>query len=157
IQELAVGSKVKMENQGTYGEILELSGKNALVAFGLMQIRVKVDKLRSISKTQYTQQELSRVKKTSNVVEHIRHSSTTFRAEIDVRGMRGEESISAITEFIDEATINGAPRVRILHGTGHGILRSMIREYLTSRHSVVSFRDEELQMGGSGITVVEMA
>jgi len=157
IQELAVGSKVKMEDQGTYGEILELSGKNALVAFGLMQVRVKVDRLRPISKTQYAQQEKSRIKKSSNVAEHIRQSSTTFRGEIDVRGMRGDEAIEAITDFIDEATVNRASQVRILHGTGHGILRSLIREYLTSRHSVVHFQDEELQMGGSGITVVKMA
>lgn len=157
IQELTIGSKVKMEGQGTYGEILELSGKNALVAFGLMQVRVKTDKLRTISNTQYTQQEKSRIKKSSNISDHIRESSTTFTSEIDVRGMRGDEAISAITDFIDEATVNRASRLRILHGTGHGILRSLIREYLTSRHSVVSFRDEELQMGGSGITVVEMA
>ena len=155
--ELKVGSKVKMENQGTYGEILELSGKDALVAFGLMQVRVKTDKLRAVSASQYTTQEKSRIKKTSNITEHIREANSSFRSEIDVRGMRGDEAVSAITDFIDEATVNGARRLRILHGTGHGILRSLIREYLTSRHSVISTRDEELQMGGSGITVVEMA
>lgn len=154
---LTVGSKVKMENQSTYGEIMELDKKEAMVAFGLMRVRVKLNKLKSVSSTQYSQQEKSRSKSVSNVAEHIREVSGKFRSEIDVRGMRGEESISAVTEFIDEATVNHARRVRILHGTGHGILRQMIREYLTSRHSVVDFYDEDIQMGGVGITVVEMS
>lgn len=156
--QLAVGSKVQMEGQGTYGEILEISGKNALVAFGQMQIRVKLNKLKSVSDSQYKQQEKSRIRKSvSNVSEHIRQSSSTFNGELDVRGMRGDEAIAAVTAFIDEATINRANRLRILHGTGHGILRSLIREYLSSRHSVVDFHDEQIQLGGSGITVVEMA
>lgn len=151
------GAKVKMDGQGTYGEVLEMDGKQALVAFGLMQVRVKVNRLQSISDTQYKQQQKGRQKQSSNVVEHIRENSTSFRNDIDVRGMRGDEAISAVTSFIDEATVARASRLRILHGTGHGILRNMIREYLTSRHSVVDFHDESIQMGGSGITVVEMA
>ncbi len=157
-QQLTVGSKVQMESQGTFGEIMEMSNKEALVAFGSIQVRVKLNKLKAISNSQYKQQEKSRIKKSvSNVSEHIRQSSSTFNSEVDVRGMRGDEAIAAVTAFIDEATINRASRLRILHGTGHGILRSMIREYLTSRHSVVDFHDEQIQLGGSGITVVEMA
>lgn len=154
---IALGSKVQMDGQGTFGEVLELKGKEALVAFGLMSIRVKINKLRIISEKQYKQQQKSRVKTSSNISEHIKQSSSTFRSEIDLRGMRGEEAIAAVTEFIDAATVSHARRLRILHGTGHGILRQLIREYLTSRHSVVDFYDEDIQMGGSGITIVDMA
>ena len=156
-QVISVGSKVQMNGQGTFGEVLELKDKEALVAFGLMSVRVKVAKLKAISEQQYRQQEKSRTKTISNVSEHIRKSNTTFNSEIDVRGMRGEEAIAEITEFIDQATVNHARRLRILHGTGHGILRQLIREYLTSRHSVVDFYDEDIQLGGTGITIVEMA
>ncbi len=154
---IAKGSKVKMETQGTYGEVLELKGNEAMVAFGVMSVRVKLNKLSPISESQYKQQFKSRTKTGGNISDHIREASDSFNAKIDVRGMRGDEAIAVITDFIDNATVNHASRLRILHGTGQGILRQLIREYLTSRHSVVDFHDEEIQLGGSGITVVEMA
>ena len=156
LQNLIVGSKVQMDRQGTFGEILEIKGKEALVAFGLMNIRVKLNQLKGISEIQYKQQQKSRIKTSGNVSEHILKTSSSFNSEIDVRGMRGDEAIAAVTDFIDEATVNRAQRLRILHGTGHGILRQLIREYLTSRHSVIDFYDEDIQLGGTGITIVEM-
>ncbi len=156
-QTLSVGAKVKMEGQGTYGEVLELDNKEALVAFGLMQVRVKKNKLQCISETQYRTQEKSRIKKGGNISEHIQKASSSFNGELDIRGKRGDEAIALVTDFIDEATVNRASRLRILHGTGHGILRHLVREYLTSRHSVVDFYDEDVQLGGAGITIVEMA
>jgi len=157
VQELTVGTKVKMEGQSTFGEILELDRHEALVAFGQMQVRVKKKRLQIISETQYRTQEKSRIKKSGNISEHIQKSSSTFNGELDIRGKRGDEAIAILTEFIDEATVNKASRLRILHGTGHGILRSLVREYLSSRHSVVDYYDEDVQLGGAGITVVEMA
>ncbi|MEG1748295.1 MAG: Smr/MutS family protein, partial [Tannerellaceae bacterium] len=76
--------------------------------------------------------------------------------EIDVRGMRGDEALQTVTYFIDDAIQVGAGRVRILHGTGTGALRQMIREYLHTVPGVAHFQDEHVQLGGSGITVVEL-
>ncbi len=153
---LNVGSKVKMEGQGTFGEILEIKNKEALVSFGLMNVRVKLDRLAPISESQYRVQEKSRIKKSGNISEHISKASNSFFGELDIRGKRGEEAIDEVAIFIDEATVNRASRVRILHGTGYGILRTLVREYLTSRHSVIDFYDEDIKLGGSGITVVEL-
>ena len=79
-----------------------------------------------------------------------------FKQEIDVRGMRGDEALQAVTYFIDDAIQVGAERVRILHGTGTGILRQLIRDYLHSVPGVGHYHDEHVQFGGAGITVVEL-
>ena len=51
----------------------------------------------------------------------------------------------------------GAGRVRILHGKGDGILRQLIRQYLASEPNVASYRDENVQFGGAGITVADLS
>ena len=71
--------------------------------------------------------------------------------------MRVDEALNVLTQYIDDAVLVGASRVRILHGTGTGALRSVVREYLNSVPQVRSARDEHVQFGGAGITVVELA
>ena len=85
----------------------------------------------------------------------IRQKHLDFKQEIDVRGMRVDEALQAVTYFIDDALLVNASRVRILHGTGTGALRQIIRQYLNTVSGVVSFHDEHVQFGGAGITVVE--
>ena len=80
-----------------------------------------------------------------------------FKQDIDVRGMRGDEALQAVTYFIDDAILVGMGRVRILHGTGTGILRTLIRQYLDTVPGVRHFADEHVQFGGAGITVVDLA
>ena len=79
-----------------------------------------------------------------------------FKPEIDIRGVRGEEAINQVRDLIDNALIVQHRNLRILHGKGNGILRQLIREYLATVDVVKSFRDEHVEFGGSGITVVEM-
>lgn len=79
-----------------------------------------------------------------------------FKPDIDVRGQRADEALANIQAFIDEAIMVGAPRLRILHGKGFGILKEVIRNYLKSEPVVSSFRDEHVQFGGAGITIVEL-
>lgn len=86
----------------------------------------------------------------------IDNRKLNFKQDIDVRGMRGDEAINAITYFIDDAILVGVSRVRILHGTGTGILRQLIRQYLGTIPNVSHYRDEHVQFGGAGITVVDL-
>jgi DNA mismatch repair protein MutS2 len=79
-----------------------------------------------------------------------------FSPEIDLRGVRGEASITLVQEFLDSALIVQHRNLRILHGKGNGILRNLIRQYLGTVGFVKSFRDEHVEFGGSGITVVEL-
>lgn len=85
----------------------------------------------------------------------IEQHRKNFRQDLDVRGMRGDEALQAVRYFIDDAILMGMSRVRILHGKGNGILRSLIRQYLSSEPSVTHFQDEHVQFGGAGITVVD--
>jgi DNA mismatch repair protein MutS2 len=79
-----------------------------------------------------------------------------FHQDIDVRGMRGDEAVDTVLHFIDDAILMGMSRVRILHGTGTGVLRQLIRQYLATIPNVSHFRDEHVQFGGAGITVVDI-
>ena len=79
-----------------------------------------------------------------------------FKQEIDVRGMRGDEALQAVTYFLDDAIQIGVSRVPILHGTGNGILRQLIRQYLSTVPGIQRFQDEHIQFGGAGITVIDL-
>ena len=86
----------------------------------------------------------------------IRSRQLNFKQEIDVRGMRVDEAVQAVTYFIDDAIQFNARRVRILHGTGTGALRQYIRQYLSTVGGIASYHDEDVRLGGAGITVVEI-
>ena len=79
-----------------------------------------------------------------------------FKPEIDIRGVRGEEAINQVRDFLDNALMVQHRSLRILHGKGNGILRQLVREYLSGMNTVKSYRDENIDLGGTGVTVVEM-
>ncbi len=154
---IGVGDAVKIKGQTSIGEVMDINGKNAIVAFGSIKTTVKLDRL-ELSKTTITQQS----NKASTFVSTTTHDQMyekklNFKQDIDVRGMRGDEALQAVTYFIDDAILIGMNRVRILHGTGTGILRTLIRQYLDTVSGVSHFADEHVQFGGAGITVVDLA
>ena len=151
---LAVGDNVTIDGSASVGEILEIKGRNAVVAIGNFKSVVELSKLKhTIRKaTQKT------VKNTvsASVSDEVRARQLNFKQEIDVRGMRADEALQSVSYFIDDAIQFNVKQVRILHGTGFGILRQRIREYLGAVKGVKSLRDEHVQFGGAGITVVEL-
>lgn len=151
------GSVVKMKGQTVAGEVLEINGKNATVAFGNLKTTVHIDRLEPTNALP-KQNELS-TKSTfisTQTQDSMHEKKLHFKQDIDVRGMRGDEALQAVTYFIDDAILVGVPRVRILHGTGTGILRTLIRQYLQTVPGVRNFADEHVQFGGAGITVVNL-
>ena len=152
------GSNVKIKGQTSVGEVLEINGKNAVVAFGSIKTTVKLDRLERTN-AQPKQADVS-TKSTyisSQTQDSIYEKKLNFKQDIDVRGMRGDEALQAVTYFIDDAILVGMSRVRILHGTGTGILRTLIRQYLQTVPGVSHFADEHIQFGGAGITVVDLS
>ncbi|MCR4921678.1 MAG: Smr/MutS family protein [Bacteroidaceae bacterium] len=150
------GQSVRIKGQTSVGEVIELQGKQAVVAFGMMRTVVDTARLVAARKPETTQQvAVSYLSRSTQ--DQMRQRNLNFKQEIDIRGMRGEEAIQAITYYIDDAILVGASRVRILHGTGNGILRQLIRQYLSTVTGVVSAHDEHVQLGGAGITVVELS
>lgn len=152
---LQVGDYVKLEGQSTVGTIMEINGKNATVSFGMMKTNVKLDRLRhTISKPQSGAKAASYI--STQTVSESRDRQLNFSREIDLRGMRVDEALQAVTYFIDDAIQFSAGEVRLLHGTGTGALRQSIRQYLDTIPGVASYRDEHVQFGGAGITVVTL-
>lgn len=153
---LKVGDNVRIKGQSSPGELIAIQGKSAVVAFGLIKSTVKLDQLERISKNQIKREFGTKSTFIStSTSDDIRQRKLNFKREIDVRGMRGDEALQAVTYFIDDALIANVDQVRILHGTGTGILRQLIRDYLRTVHGVASYHDEHVQFGGAGITVVE--
>ena len=152
---IQAGDYVRIKGQTSVGQVMELNGKNAVVTFGLMKTNVKAERL---ERAEAPKQSLNTAKATfvsSETQERMYEKKLNFKQDIDVRGMRGDEAIQAVTYFIDDAIQVGAGKVRILHGTGTGILRQLIRDYLRTVPGVRRFQDEHVQFGGAGITVVE--
>jgi len=150
-----VGSNVRLKGQTATGKIIEIQDKQAVVAFGQMKSTVKLAKLEPISNTQLKKEAKKYDSLGSTTTDEVRQRKLTFQSEIDVRGMRGDEALQAVMYFIDDAVMVGVASVRILHGTGTGALRQMIRQYLGTTHGIRTYRDEHIQFGGAGVTVVE--
>ena len=92
----------------------------------------------------------------SETQDRVYEKKLNFKQDIDVRGMRGDEAIQAVTYFIDDAILLGMSRVRILHGTGTGILRTLIRNYLSTVSGIATIRMNMSSLAESGITVVDL-
>ena len=152
----SIGDHVRIIGQSNIGEVIELGEKKVVVAFGQLRTTVERVKLERISNNE-AKRELKRYNQTiSNITKNLSEKRLTFKTEIDVRGQRAEEAIPNIQSFIDSAVMLNYHELRILHGKGNGILKEVIRAYLKSDPVVKTYRDEHVDFGGSGITIVEL-
>lgn len=151
---IEVGSLVTMIDGDTVGEVVAIEGKKAEVVFGVLRTHVALDRLKLTNKKKPALTD--KVVYSSSTMESSRSRQLNFSNEIDVRGMRADEALQAVTYFLDDAIQFSAGRVRILHGTGHGILKTLIRQVLKANAAVRDFRDEDVRFGGAGITVVDL-
>ncbi|RRD76319.1 endonuclease MutS2 [Alloprevotella sp. OH1205_COT-284] len=154
---VTVGGYVRIKGQSVVGCVESIQGKTARVLFGVMLTTVPLKRLEATEKPE----EKPTVSKVSTFIsketrDAMYEKKLRFRPEIDLRGMHGEEAVTAVHYFIDDAILLEQRRVRILHGTGTGALRTMIRRYLDTVAGVSSYRDEHVQFGGAGITIVEL-
>lgn len=150
---LQAGDNVVLKGTKTVGTLISIDEKYALVAFGNIKTRIEAGQVERTMRKEALPKAESLGRTTSD---EIRTRQLNFKPDIDVRGMRADEALQAITYFIDDAIQFSAQRVRILHGTGTGALKVAIREYLHTVGGVKSYRDEHVQFGGAGITVVEL-
>lgn len=149
------GDFVKLDGGGTVGTIIEIAGNNAVCSFGMLKTTVKVNRLtRTMSKPASGAKNASFLSRSTT--DSLRDRQLSFKPEIDVRGMRADEALQAVTYFMDDAIQFQQSPVRILHGTGTGALRQALRRYLDTVAGVVSYSDEDVRFGGAGITVVNL-
>ena len=159
---LEKGDTVRIKGTNSIGEIETIQGKQVTVIFGGLRSKVKLEQLERTDKpkaesTSTTDKYAHLAIQTSHVTRAtMEDRRQNFHQDLDVRGMRGDDAIDTVMHFIDDAILIGLSRVRILHGTGSGILRQLIRQYLHTVPNVKNARDEHVQFGGAGITVVDL-
>ena len=153
--QLEMGTYVRIVGQQSVGEIMSVNKNCAVVRFGAIKSTVALSRLQPAEAPKEEVRKVSFL--TSETQENLHNKRLNFKSEIDIRGMRGDEAMQAVSFFLDDATVCGVHQLRILHGTGNGILRTLVRQYLSTVPSVRTFHDEHVQFGGAGITVIEMA
>lgn len=154
--ELKVGDKVKIKGGDLMGEVMQIGGNWVSVAVGSIISKQPKANVEKISNNEYSASVKNMPKRMSIQSEGITERKLNFKPNIDIRGERLMDALDIVSRFIDDALMVGIGEVKILHGKGNGILKEEIRKYLKTVPGVVSCKDEDIQFGGSGITVVKM-
>lgn len=150
-EEIRIGSHVYIPHLDQHGEVMDMSNKSLVIRLGNLMTSIPKSKAK-LSDKQTERKNQKSSGNSNDYYDRILH----FKDNIDLRGKRADEALSELVDFIDNAVVNGASELKILHGKGGGILRQIIRDYLSRRQEVQSFRDEDIRFGGDGITVVRL-
>ena len=150
---IRIGDKVRLKESDNTGEVVEINNRNAIVAFGNMLTSVSLKKIEKISNNEFKKNNRSS-RKESNISSLTIEKRSNFNPYLDLRGERVDEAIEKTIRFVDEAVMFGFNELKILHGTGTGALRSALRNYLNTIDIVASTKDEAVEFGGSGITII---
>ena len=153
---LKVGEKVKIKSNGMVGEVAMVSDKAVTVIVGNIKSKMPLDKVERISSNEYKSAIKAEPRPVSQTVKDssLSERKLNFKMELDVRGQRVNEALENVMHYIDDAIMLNVSSVRIIHGKGTGALRDEIQRFLKSTPGVESAKDESIQLGGSGVTVV---
>ncbi len=150
-QIIKVGSYVKAGGQEATGLVMELTKNKAVVAFGDLRTTIPIENLEIVAEPVQKKQ-LNISPKGMDINEKMQQ----FKGELNIIGTRGDDAMKQVREYLDDAFLLGFKQVRIVHGKGYGILRKLVREYLKSSTLIASFHDERMEMGGDGVTIVNL-
>jgi len=150
-----IGDFVKIQNQDKTGEVVEIKGNEATVVFGSLKVKSSIKNIKKCNPDKHINKTYVAKSSYSGIINELNDKLATFETTIDLRGKRANESLSIIQSYIDEAILLNIPEVRILHGKGSGVLRKIIREYLSTVTEIKQFSDEILELGGHGVTIVK--
>ena len=154
---ITVGDIVKVDDQDTYGEVVELKGKKAVVESNSIRMTIAVSRLTKTKKKRIPTDKTKRQETHfQSIYNEINEKRKYFSPTLDLRGCRADEALDMLHRHIDEAMLLGEKDLRILHGKGYGILKTIVRETLQGNRDVQSFHSEQLQLGGDGITIVHL-
>lgn len=161
VGQLSVGDEVYIQGQKTLTTILQISKGRATISAGSIRMEVPLEQLRRATASEVLNSRSQQARQGGatlgvSVIDAIRDKRMNFRTDLDVRGMRATEAVSSVATFVDDALQLGLSPLRVLHGTGTGALRDAIRQYLSTQVGVRHFHDEHVQLGGAGITVIEL-
>lgn len=154
---VTVGAVVRIDGEETYGQVMEIRGSKAVVESNSLRMTIALDRLTATAKKQIPRDKNSRAEgRFQSIFDDINEKRKTFTPTIDLRGQRAEEALDNLQHFFDDARLLSEHELRILHGKGYGILKQVIRQWLHSQPDVVDYRSEHLELGGEGITVVQL-
>ncbi len=154
---ITVGSIVRIDGQETFAQVVEMKGKKAVVESNSIRMTIALNRLKGTAKKNIPVDKLSRQNsRFQSIYDDINEKRKTFNPTLDLRGQRADEALENLQHFIDDAQLLSEKEIRILHGKGYGILKQIIREYLQGNRDVRLFRSERLELGGDGITVVQL-
>ena len=153
---LKVGEKVRIKDNGMVGEVTKVSAKAIVVIVGNISTKLPHDKVERITSNEFKSavKEVAKPKTTIKIDTSINERKLNFSTELDVRGERLNDAVEKVTRYIDDAVMVGVSSVRIIHGKGTGVLRDELQKLIKTIPGVVSVRDEHIQFGGTGVTIV---
>ena len=146
---------MKIDGEETYGQVVEIKGKKAVVESNSVRMTIPLSRLTGTAK-QKIPTDRKPVSVSRSIYDELNEKRKHFNPTLDLRGKRAEEAISELHQFLDTSLLLSEKEVRILHGKGYGILKQIIRDYLAGNRDVQSFHSERLELGGDGITVVHL-
>ncbi len=152
---ISVGSIVRIDGEETYGQVVEIKGKKAVVESNSVRMTIPLSRLTGTAK-QKIPSDRKAVSVSRGIYDDMNEKRAKFNPTLDLRGHRAEEAIDMLHRFIDDALLLSEKEVRILHGKGYGILIQVISQELKTMREVRTFHPEKLELGGAGITVVEL-
>ena len=154
---LSVGEKVRIKDNGMVGEVSLVSNKAVTVIVGNVSTKMPLSKVERISSNEYrSAMKEVRDSRPSTIVQDaaLAERKLAFKPEIDVRGERVNDALEIVMKFIDDAIMLNMSSVRIVHGKGTGALRDEIQRFVKATPGVASVKDEHIQFGGTGVTIV---
>lgn len=152
---VTVGSIVRIDGEETYGQVVEIKGKKAVVESNSIRMTIPLGRLQGTAKQKIPTQKAT-VSVSHSIYDDMNDKRKSLNPTLDLRGHRAEEAIDMLHRFLDDALLLSEKEVRILHGKGYGILMQVIRQELQASRDVRSFHPEKLELGGEGITVVNL-
>ena len=152
---LVIGDKVYLVTLGQEGVVTALKNKEGLVSVtaGILKTKVSEDKLRLIDGKSKFQKKTVAPKVSEGKVKKSIVSS--FKLEVDVRGMIGDDAWFVVDKYLDDAVLAGVPSVRIIHGKGTGALRAALWKYFKTDSRIKTYRHGAYGEGDAGVTVIE--
>ena len=151
-----MGSIVRIDGQDTFAQVVEIKGKKAVVESNSMRMTIALERLHGTAKQKIPTVKQSSGSRFASIYDEMNEKRAHFNPTLDLRGHRAEEALDKLHHFIDESILLSEKEVRILHGKGYGILMQVIHQELRGMREVRSFHPEKLELGGVGITVVEL-
>ena len=153
---VTVGSIVRIDGQDTFGQVVEIKGKKAVVESNSLRMTIPLDRLTGTAKQKIPTSKKPSTQTFSTIYDEMNEKRAHFNPTLDLRGHRAEEALVLLHKFLDEAILLSEKEVRILHGKGYGILMQVIHQELKGMHEVRTFHPEKVELGGVGVTIVNL-